>query len=138
MTSLLVDTNVFSMVFKQDSRAAAYIDSMRGNRLHLCFMTIAELRQWALIREWGQRRIDSLEQALRNYVVLGFDDQTAWRWAELGAKQRREGRNRQDRGDWWIAACALRHAMPVLTHNPRDFDSIPGLQVITHAPDCSA
>jgi tRNA(fMet)-specific endonuclease VapC len=135
MKSLLVDTNVFSMVFKQDSAAPGYVECMRGKRLHVSFMTVAELRQWALIRDWGKRRIESLEQALRNYVTLGFDDPTAWRWAEVGLHQRRAGRNRQDRGDWWIAACALRHSMPLLTHNPRDFVGIPGLEVITYASD---
>ena len=135
MTSILVDTNVFSLVFRQDTRASLYTSSIRGKRLHVAFMTVAELRQWALIRDWSARRIESLHQALRNYVVLGFDDQTAWRWAEVGAHERRAGRNRQDRGDWWIAACALRHNMPILTHNPRDFVGIPQLEVITHADD---
>lgn len=138
MTSILIDTNVFSMVFKQDARAPDYVDSMRGKRLFVSFMTVAELRQWALIKDWGQRRIESLEQALRNYVVLGFDDQTAWRWAEVGAHERRAGRNQTNRGDWWIAACALRHGMPLLTHNPRHFVGIPRLQVITHAPGSSS
>jgi tRNA(fMet)-specific endonuclease VapC len=77
MTSILVDTNVFSLVFRQDTRASLYTSSMRGKRLHVAFMTVAELRQWALIRDWSARRIESLHQALRNYVVLGFDDQTA-------------------------------------------------------------
>jgi tRNA(fMet)-specific endonuclease VapC len=135
MTSIVVDTNVFSMVFKQDSRAPDYVESMRGKRLYVSFMTVAELRQWALIRAWGPNRIESLNRALKNYVVLGFDDQTAWRWAEVGAHERRSGRNRQDRGDWWIAACAIRHELPLLTHNPHDFAGIPRLQVITHAPD---
>ena len=138
MTTMLVDTNVVSLVFRQDSRAPAYAQSMRGKRLHVSFMTVAELRQWALIRAWSKRRIESLDQALRNYVVLGFDDLTAWRWAEIGAHERRAGRDRRDRGDWWIAACAVRHAMPLLTHNPRDFIRIPNLQVITHAPDANA
>jgi len=36
--------------------------------------------------------------------------------------------------DWWIAACAIRHGLPLVTHDSKDFDGIEGLTVITH-PD---
>lgn len=134
MSLVLVDTSVFSLVFKKDSRAELYANDLAGKRLHLSFMTVAELRLWALCRNWGPRRVESLDQALRNYVVLGIDDETARRWAEIAAGQRRSGRNRQDRGDWWIAASALRHSMPLITHNPRDFEGIADLRVISCAP----
>ena len=135
MTDLLVDTSVVSIVFKGHSLAERNTAELRGRRLHVSFMTIAELRLWGLLRNWSKRRIDSLDQALRSYVVLGFDDQTAWRWAEIAAHERQSGRNRHDRGDWWIAACALRHGMPLVTHNPSDFIGIPNLQVISHPDD---
>jgi predicted nucleic acid-binding protein len=67
------------------------------------------------LRNWGAKRIATLEQALRGYVVLGFDDATAWRWAEIADHERRAGRNRQNHSDWWIAACALRHGLPLVT-----------------------
>jgi predicted nucleic acid-binding protein len=67
------------------------------------------MRLWTLIHSWGKKRTESLEQALRGYTILGFDSDTAWRWAEVAAHQRRHGRDRNDRGDWRIAACALRH-----------------------------
>ena len=31
----------------------------------------------------------------------------------------------------WIAACALRHSIPLVTHNSKDFVGIPGLKVIS-------
>jgi tRNA(fMet)-specific endonuclease VapC len=134
MRSIVVDTNVVSYVLRHDSRRDLYANDLRGNRLCVSFVTVAELRRWALGKNWGQRRVAELDQSLRNYVVLGFDDATAWRWAEVATNETRAGRNRHDRGDWWIAACALRHGLPLVTHNPRDFAGISGLEVITHAP----
>lgn len=36
--------------------------------------------------------------------------------------------------DLWIAACAVRHAIPLITHNRRHFEGIPGLNFISEAP----
>ena len=33
----------------------------------------------------------------------------------------------------WVAATALRYRLPLVTHNPDDFQQIPGLKVITEA-----
>ncbi|MEO6593791.1 MAG: hypothetical protein ABIP94_03465 [Planctomycetota bacterium] len=48
MSSVLVDTNVFSFLFKRDSRRDLYAEHLRERRLHLCFATVAELQLWAL------------------------------------------------------------------------------------------
>ncbi len=50
MPTLLLDTDVFSFLLKGDSRANAYSDLIQGHRLALSFMTVAELFQWAAIR----------------------------------------------------------------------------------------
>lgn len=134
MKSVLVDTNVVSYCLNRDSRRDLYAEDLQG-RLCIAFITVAELRFGALWKKWGERRVATLEQALRNYVVLGFDDDTVRRWAEIAHHERRAGRNRENHSDWWIAACALRHRIPLVTHNPRDFRGIPGLEVVTHAAD---
>jgi predicted nucleic acid-binding protein len=33
--------------------------------------------------------------------------------------------------DAWIAACTLRHGVPLVTHNAKDFIGITGLEIIT-------
>ena len=43
MTTMLLDTDVVSFLFKGDSRGAAYAPLLQGNRLALSFMTVAEL-----------------------------------------------------------------------------------------------
>jgi tRNA(fMet)-specific endonuclease VapC len=36
-------------------------------------------------------------------------------------------------GDAWVAAVALRHGMPLVTHNRKHFEGIPGLAVVSEA-----
>ena len=35
--------------------------------------------------------------------------------------------------DLWIAACAIRHSIPLVTHNSKDFAGIPRLIVISES-----
>jgi tRNA(fMet)-specific endonuclease VapC len=53
MPTLLLDTDVFSFLFKGDSRANAYAILIQGHRLALSLMSVAELFQWAAVRNWG-------------------------------------------------------------------------------------
>ncbi len=43
MADLLVDTDVSSFFFKRDTRAKNYESFLRGHKLFLCFMSVAEL-----------------------------------------------------------------------------------------------
>ena len=127
MARLLVDTNVVSYRHKRDSRAALYELLLAGHTLYIAFSSIAELYEWAMRRRWGQRRVDDLRDTLADHVVIPFDDELAWRWAEVRTITGRP----IETGDAWIAAAALRHGLPLVTHNPRHFEHIPGLQIIT-------
>ena len=51
--TVILDTDVVSFLFKGDTRAEAYRIHLRGKTLALSFMTVAELYQWALVRNWG-------------------------------------------------------------------------------------
>ncbi len=132
--SVLVDTNVVSYLVKGDSRCERYRPDLEGRRLCIAFATVAELRLWAIYGKWGERKREGLEQTLRSYVVVPFDDRVATEWAQIASDALRTGRNAHDRNDWWIAACALRHDLPLVTHNAGDFAGIANLRVISH-PD---
>jgi len=67
------------------------------------------------------------------YTILRPDIDTCIVWAELTAHARDQGTPYQD-NDLWIAACALQHNLPLMTHNPRHFEHIEGLRLI-HEPD---
>src|SRR5947209_5283530 len=129
METLLVDTDVVSYIHKNDTRAELYRKHLDGKRLAISFMTVAELYRWAKERKWGKKKINELRQKLRCYVVLPYDDETAWKYAEVRSIRGHP----VDPGDGWIAASALRHNIPLVTHNKAHFEHIPGLQVISES-----
>ena len=50
MTTLIVDTDVVSFLLKDDTRAHLYRPHLQDNTLALSFMTVAEMYQWAYVR----------------------------------------------------------------------------------------
>lgn len=128
---MLIDTNIVSYFFKRDTRAASYEPHLRGQMLYVSFMTVAELYRWPVERGWGEAKRQSLIRYLRNYTVLPFDEALAWSWAELTGKTCRQ--RPLSFQDSWIAATALRHGLPVVTHNRQHFEQVSGLTVISEA-----
>ncbi len=127
---MLLDTNIVSYLHKQDTRAAAYMPHLLGRQLFISFMTVAEIYRWPFERNWSEARKQALEQFLRShFVTLPFDSHLAWTWAELVGKTMRP--QPMSVPDSWIAATALLHKMPLVTHNARHFHGVPGLTVIT-------
>jgi predicted nucleic acid-binding protein len=57
MTPAVVDTDVVSFLFKNDSRAQLYLPLLRDRNLLVSFMTEAELEQWILLAKWGAGRV---------------------------------------------------------------------------------
>jgi tRNA(fMet)-specific endonuclease VapC len=130
MSILLVDTDVVSFLFKGDSRASEYAPILQGNRIAVSFMTVSELFQWAALRNWGVQKIDRLEQTLSSYLVIPPDIELCRIWGNLRAQRQSIGRAISPQ-DAWIAATAIRHNLPLVTHNAKDFQEIPGLEVRT-------
>ena len=71
--AVVVDTDVVSFQFKDDSRAALYDPHLAGRLPVLSFQTLAELDLWALERNWGAARKGRMEQHLRRYLVYPYD-----------------------------------------------------------------
>ncbi len=131
MDSVLVDTDVFSFLFRGDTRAALYAPGLEGKRLCLSFMCVAELLRWSLSRRWGEERCRVLDRVMQQYVVLPYDAHMARAWATIATERSRAGKP-VSCGDCWIAAAAVRHGVPLVTHNRSDFGEISGLTVISH------
>ena len=130
MPGVVVDTDVVSFVFKKDTRARLFHHHLVGQTLILSFMSVAELRQWALRRRWGPANRDRLERHLQAYQVYYADDGLCHLWAEVGDRARRHGRA-IDVADAWIAATALALDVPLVTHNPVDYAGVDGLTVLS-------
>ena len=130
LADCLIDTNVASYMLRDDSRAAAYRTYPTARRVALSFMTIAEMRRWALARNWGPQRQRELEAFLVEFTVFFADDVLCTAWAAIVDERMRIGRP-IDTADAWVAAPAWLLALPLVTHNARHFADIAGLQVIS-------
>jgi predicted nucleic acid-binding protein len=71
----------------------------------------------------------ALEANLEKYVVLLFDIALCRLGGEIRAECRAKGHPISPQ-DAWIAATALQYALPLVTHNRKDFDLIDKLEVI--------
>jgi tRNA(fMet)-specific endonuclease VapC len=131
MTLILLDTNVISFLLKGDSRADLYIPYLQDQQLTLSFMTVAELYQWAAVRQWSDHRISQLEQILReSYIILDFNIALCHLWGNIRAKRRAIGKPISPE-DAWIAATALQYNITLVTHNPIDFEDVDNLKIVT-------
>lgn len=130
MFYIILDTNICSYLFKRDTRAALYQPFLEGSSPTITFQTLAELHQWAGLANWGARRRRELEIWLEQFPLLAADDEVARQWAAIRVARQRLGLPISPQ-DAWVAACAMRHGLPLVTHNPKDFAEIEGLTLLT-------
>ena len=129
MGSILLDTDVFSYLMRSgDPRAATYRPLIAGRTIAVSFITVAELLYGAEKRRWSEVRRADLEQRILAVVVLPFDLDLCRVYARTRASL--PAGVTVAANDLWIAACALRHALPLISNNQRHFQPVPGLQLI--------
>lgn len=126
---VLVDTNVVSYVMKGDLLGKAYAPHLQGKLLAISFITVAEMYCGAEKARWGRKKRSQLESTLRNLVVRPYDHEIAKRYGIIVAERERKGRPISF-NDAWIAACAVKHRVPLVTHNAKDFEEISDLNLI--------
>jgi CubicO group peptidase (beta-lactamase class C family) len=103
--------SIVSMILRDDTRAAHYAPYLDGFRQCVSFQSIDEMREGALVSNWGERRRQELEEFLRQFVILPFVDGFASEWARIRAAGRRAGA-RLEAGNAWIAATAAALCQP--------------------------
>ena len=130
MTPVVLDTDVVSFLFKNDSRADSYLPHLHDRHWLISFMTEAELEQWALLSNWQAKRIEWLRTFLGRFVIVPSSRDLVLKWAEVMVAARRAGR-RLETADAWIAATATLYDAPLLTHNASDYLGVPALKLIT-------
>jgi tRNA(fMet)-specific endonuclease VapC len=133
ISSVVLDTDVISFLFKHDSRAEDYRKHIDGRLLTISFMTLAELYRWSIERNWGDRRKRELAEFLRPFTMIEVNQTLCLKWAEVSSSARRNGRPIET-ADTWIAATALLYDVPLITHNRNDYSGVDNLQVISEAP----
>ena len=128
--AVVVDTNIVSYIFKQDTRAKAYAHHLAGRFLVISFQTVAELWFWAESRDWGEAQRTRLQRSLQHYSVCPSGASLSLRWGRVMAEGQTLGRPLLA-GDAWIAATALELDLPLVTHNPRDFNVLKQIHLLT-------
>ncbi len=133
MTPVVVDTDVASFLFKNDTRASAYLRHLRNRQWLMSFMTEAELEQWSLLANWHPKRNEWLRVFLGSFVIVPSSRDLVLKWAEVMVAARRAAR-RLESADGWIAATAVLYDASLITHNASDYLGVAGLRVITETP----
>lgn len=64
------------------------------------------------------------------FQLIPFSWPMADHWARIVADRNRAGRP-MSTADAWIAATAVELGVPLMTHNRRDFDGIPEMELIS-------
>ncbi len=126
---VIADTNVVSYLMKGTDLGQRYKRHVVGKVIGIVFVTVAELYYDAERNNWGEKKRKQLEENLKNYVVLPYNNEIARVYARVVKEREREGRPISF-PDAWIAATALWHNLPLVTHD-QDFSGISGLQIIT-------
>ncbi|SRR6266851_1901731 len=141
MATILVDTDVYSyLISTNPKRALPYKPHLEGNVIALSFITVGELYAGFTKKiakgEWGPEHLHRLEARLRLVVVIPYDIEVAKTYGNIkGTLKNPEGTDRTlASNDLWIAACAKRHSLTLVTNNRKHFEGIPALNIISKAP----
>jgi predicted nucleic acid-binding protein len=112
-----------------------YRPYVEGRSVAISFVTVGELYVLAVRNKWGRKRTLDLEAHLGSSVVVPYDVDICKAYARLKTHLRTPlGSARViESNDLWIATCAVRHGIPLVTHNRRHFEGIPGLTIISEA-----
>jgi predicted nucleic acid-binding protein len=132
MTPAVIDTDVVSFLFKNDSRAQLYLPLMRNRDLLVSFMTEAELEQWVLLAKWGVDRVRRFRVFMTGFASVPSSRDLILQWAEVMVAAKANGR-RIEAADAWIAATTLLYGATLITHNPKDYVGVPNLLVLSRA-----
>ncbi len=91
-------------------------------------MTVAELYEGAYRANWGTKGFQRIHQVLDRYPVLEPTVTVCQLWGQIRSERKRRPISGEDA---WIAATAVAYKCPLITHDPDDFEEIPGLEIIT-------
>lgn len=127
---IVLDTNIVSYLMRGGPLAEAYLPHVEDQLLAISFITVGELYFGAENKNWGENKRKQLETQLRNFVVIPYDHEIARCYGRVADERKRNGKP-ISLNDAWIAACAVRHAVSLVTHNVKDFEGISGLHIIT-------
>jgi tRNA(fMet)-specific endonuclease VapC len=128
---VLLDTNVAIYLVKEHRLFDLYREDLRGKGYALGFVNAAELLLTARRAQDSAKTLKYWEEHLSDYRILLPDQPVQEVWSQIKAHCLDRGRPRGD-NDLWTAALAIRWELPLVSHNRKHFEGIPGLTLITH------
>ncbi|MBM4128310.1 MAG: type II toxin-antitoxin system VapC family toxin [Nitrospira sp.] len=131
MDSVVLDTNIVSYLMKGHALAERYRSDLEGKTLAISFMTVGELFEGAFRNHWSEKQIDDLKLTLKKYIVAPYSQKLSETRGQIRAERLSQPISVDDA---WIAATAVAHGCPLVTHNPKDFHGISALTLITRIP----
>lgn len=127
---VVVDTDVYSARLLPNSALARRYEPLLAGRIEfVSFQTVAEVRYGALLGGWGTARLRRMEAEMARTEVVHSGSDLIGTYAELRVACQRVGHalaQREHDADRWIAATALRLAIPLVS-NDGIFKNTPGL-----------
>ena len=130
--TVLIDTDVLLYTLGEGLEADRFRPVVDGKVWAVSFATAGEVTMHARRSSHPNAEKAVTRILLGQIVHLGCDQETSRRWGELagsGASRTPEGRGRHS-NDLWTAAVALRHGLPLVTNNRKDFEGIAGLRLL--------
>jgi len=131
---VLIDTCIWIDV-ERGNLSPADVQTITGDEpVFISPITIAELSfgvEMTDSENIKHKRIAALER-LKKKPVLTIDSDTGIIFGRLSAALRKKGRGADFRiQDVWIASQAIQNGFPLLTKNTKDFQDIPGLNLLS-------
>jgi predicted nucleic acid-binding protein len=133
---MVLDTNVVSEYTKPDCdpNVAAWVDQFPPEELLITSTTVSELVEGVMSLPEGRRKnaLDDQTGAVIGAFyerVIPFDANAAVEYGRFVPDRVAAGRP-IERADAQIAACCLVLGAPLATRNTKDFEEIPGLEVV--------
>ena len=105
----------------QKRRTPAWVaQAILGREVWLTFIAVGELAKWAEVRAGAPPPDADSTTGSRDAPIIPYDLKVARTWGVLAAAAQRRGRPRPQ-NDMWVAACCIRHRLPLVTLNQKDF-----------------
>lgn len=130
---IIVDTDIFSCLWQNRPVPNGFIDALRNTTPVLSFVTVGEVRFGARNANWGDRRLEQLNAAMRPYVIAPYSLELANLWGDLKHEAKKKGLplgHSVHSNDLWICATAVHYDAPLMTNNTRHYESVPGLRLV--------
>ena len=133
--AVLLDTDVFSYLLSNRAPyASLYRADVEGKLVAVSFITVGEMLFGAEKKSWGPERVSQLQDALRKVTIVPFDFEVCSAYARIRNAGEKSGISVAP-NDLWIAACAVRHSIPLISNNQAHFEAIAGLQLRSRAAE---